>query len=566
MDAQYPFASRDDIWRVLDELKEIQVAQYEQGERIARLERRRDDDARLKSLWGPTSPFPTLVAGTLPSGKCLLPSRGPDHSTHRLVVDTTFNSPPDPFKGFDDGNHHGLSTSTVGLEGEDEPRRGASRANSVRFDETANHGYYGQANRSSTELPVRTGSGMGSHPLTERSLSHRSDGRMSSSGFSHQSARTNSLGLDSRGLSASSLEASPMTPPPGLFLLGPVPSIIRCWLTTNFSNDSLLYAAVCSGSYVSSLGSTLVSKLGLEQSVMHNEDRPYIKLSLYLTEARLQQSSSRPASPQPEPQIPSVKIKFLVRQTGPEDESIQIVIGSDVLRSSNAEISFSDDKMSMVDDDGNRVCIRLVRPERDSTFKYLCTGPDTTHKRSQSSQINGKYHVGAIGQSTSAAKQSSSAPVSARLSISSADEPHRPHLHDFSDSPNSGSTYHLSATATDQQQNTSTKADGGGVWGPWRRESKQDAAAALKATNARARTMKVLRPSSRVTSASTSTHAPSDHHEYQGSHSENIPPGQSAGRASSEENRSGKAPASNPVGGASAFGWLKSGSSGARQL
>ena len=565
MDAQYPFASRDDIWRVLDELKEIQVAQYEQGERIARLERRRDDDARLKSLWGPTSPFPTLVAGTVPAGKCLRPSRDPDHSTHRLAVDTTFNSPPDPFKGFDDGHHHGLSTSTVGLEGEDEPRRGASRANSVRFDESANHGYYGQANRSSTDLPVRTGSGMGSHPLTERSLSHRSDGRMSSSGFSHQSARTSSLGLDSRGLSASSLEVSPMTPPPGLFLLGPVPSIIRCWLTTNFSNESLLYAAVCSGSFVSSLGSTLISKLGLEQSVMRNEDRPYIKLSLYLTEARLQQSSSRPASPQPEPQVPSVKIKFLVRETGPEDESIQIVIGSDVLRSSNADISFSDDKMSMVDDDGNRVCIRLVRPEKDSTFKYLCTGPDTTHKSSQFSQTNGKYSVGAIGQSTPAGHQSTSAPVSARVSIGSADETHKLHLQEFNDSPNSVSTYSTSATATDQPQTTSNKPDGAGVWGPWRRESKQDAAAALKATTARARTMKVLRPSSRVTSASTSTHATSEHHEFPSSHSENIPPGQFAGRASSDENRSGKARASNPVGGASAFGWLKSDPSGARQ-
>lgn len=562
MDAQYPFASRDDIWRVLDELKEIQVAQYEQGERIARLERHRDDDARLKSLWGPSSPFPTLVAGTVPAGKCLRPSYGHDHPTHRLAVDTAFNSPPDPFKGFDDGHHHGLSNSAVGLEGEDEPRRGASRANSVRFDESANHGYYGQANRASTDLPVRTGSGMGSHPLTERSLSHRSDGRMSSSGFSHQSARTSSLGLDSRGLSASSLEVSPMTPPSGLFVLGPVPSIIRCWLTTNFSNESLLYAAVCSGSYVSSLGSTLISQLGLEQSVMHNEERPYIKLPLYLTEARLQQSSSRPASPQPEPQIPSVKIKFLVRETGPDDDSIQIIVGSDVLRSSNADISFSDDKMSMVDDDGNRVCIRLVRPEKDSTFKHLCTGPDTTHKRSQFSHTNGKCTAGVIGQSASAARQLTSAPVATRASIGSADEPHK--LQE-SDSPNSVSTYSTSTTAADPLPTTGTQTDGPGVWGPWRRESKQETATTLKATTPRARTMKVLRPSSRVTSVSTPTSATSEHHDFQHSQSENSLPGQSAGRVSSDESRSGKAPASNPIGGASAFGWLKSNSSGARQ-
>ena len=66
MDAQYPFASRDDIWRVLEELKDLHTSQSEQGERIARLERRRDEDARLRSVWGPLSPFPTSVGPTLP--------------------------------------------------------------------------------------------------------------------------------------------------------------------------------------------------------------------------------------------------------------------------------------------------------------------------------------------------------------------------------------------------------------------------------------------------------------------------------------------------------------------
>lgn len=68
MDAQYPFASRDDIWRVFDELKDLHVAQLEQAERIAKLERRRDEDARLRSVWGPLSPFPTTVGGPAPTG------------------------------------------------------------------------------------------------------------------------------------------------------------------------------------------------------------------------------------------------------------------------------------------------------------------------------------------------------------------------------------------------------------------------------------------------------------------------------------------------------------------
>jgi hypothetical protein len=68
MDAQYPFASRDDIWRVFEELKELHAAQFEQAERIARLERRRDEDARLRSVWGPLSPFPTSIGGTISTG------------------------------------------------------------------------------------------------------------------------------------------------------------------------------------------------------------------------------------------------------------------------------------------------------------------------------------------------------------------------------------------------------------------------------------------------------------------------------------------------------------------
>ena len=68
MDAQYPFASRDDIWRVFEELKELHAAQFEQAERIARLERRRDEDARLRSVWGPVSPFPTSIGGAISTG------------------------------------------------------------------------------------------------------------------------------------------------------------------------------------------------------------------------------------------------------------------------------------------------------------------------------------------------------------------------------------------------------------------------------------------------------------------------------------------------------------------
>lgn len=72
MDAQSPFASRDDIWRIFDELKELHREQLEQGVRIARLERRREDDAKLKSVWnGPLSPYPIPIGGPIPSGTVL---------------------------------------------------------------------------------------------------------------------------------------------------------------------------------------------------------------------------------------------------------------------------------------------------------------------------------------------------------------------------------------------------------------------------------------------------------------------------------------------------------------
>jgi hypothetical protein len=69
MDAQYPFASRDDIWRVIDELKDLHEAQAYQGDRITRLERNQDDNARMKNIWG-TSPSPihTGIGGSIPTG------------------------------------------------------------------------------------------------------------------------------------------------------------------------------------------------------------------------------------------------------------------------------------------------------------------------------------------------------------------------------------------------------------------------------------------------------------------------------------------------------------------
>ncbi|EAL93190.1 hypothetical protein KXV70_001197 [Aspergillus fumigatus] len=537
MDAQYPFASRDDIWRVFEELKELHAAQFEQAERIARLERRRDEDARLRSVWGPLSPFPTSIGGTIP---------------------TVFPAPADAFKGFDQGQHHGMA-NPMGLDSEDEPRRGTSRANSVRFDESAIHGYYGQASRSTSELPLRTGSGMGSHPLTERSLSHRSDGRQSSSGHSHHSARTNSLGLETTSrLMGSFVGGSPLIPPPGLFLLGPVPCVIRCWLTTNFSNDSLLYAAVCSGSYASILGYPMVQKLGLEDLVTHEDGVRFIKLPMYLPEASVHQASSRPNSPVP--QLPTLTIRFLVRDMDPNDPSIQIILGSDVLRSHNADILFSQDKIIMVDDERNKISIPLVRPEDDSVFKSLCTASDCTRVERSTRQalekgpteVSGDSAVGAIGE-LSRSRRSTSASTTARASTEELDESRKTHSsgsHDVSPVAEGQEDSGKSTSAIDFQAHETAKPETAGVWGAWRREMKIDPASSGASKPSRGRTMKVLRPtksSTRVPTASSGLGTDAA-----------ASPQPTSSRASSDESRAGKQLAPNPIGGASAFGWLNS--------
>ncbi|KAE8138236.1 hypothetical protein BDV38DRAFT_74406 [Aspergillus pseudotamarii] len=541
MDAQYPFASRDDIWRVFEELKELHATQFEQAERIARLERRRDEDARLKSVWGPLSPFPTSVAGTIPT-------------------EPIFHSPADTFKGFDQGQHHGVG-GTMGIESEEEPRRGTSRANSVRFDESAIHGYYGQASRSTSELPLRTGSGMGSHPLTERSLSHRSDGRLSSSGHSHHSARTNSLGLETTSrMMGSSVGGSPLIPPPGLFLLGPVPCIIRCWLTTNFSNDTLLYAAVCSGSYKSSLGYPLIRKLGLEGLVTQEEDLQFIKLPMYLPEASIHQSSSRPGSPVH--QLPALTVRFLVRDIDSSDPSIQIVLGSDILRSHNAELLFSQDKIIMVDDERNKISIPLVRPEDDSAFKFLRTASDasrttgTTQSLQASAQpdING-HSVGVIGPPRSLSRQSRSASASARDSTEEPEESRKTSL-DTQELPRTAESTSVSkpAVVAGSPPEGPAKVEPTGVWGSWKRDTRLDANASTACKTSRTRPMKVLRPTKSSSRTSSATNVPTS------SSNDAVPmPSQPASsRASPDETRTGKPWVSNPIGGASAFGWLNS--------
>ena len=63
-----PYSSNNDNWRLQSEVVKIQQIQNEHTERLAKLERRADEDARMKSVWGNSSPFPSVLSGTPQQG------------------------------------------------------------------------------------------------------------------------------------------------------------------------------------------------------------------------------------------------------------------------------------------------------------------------------------------------------------------------------------------------------------------------------------------------------------------------------------------------------------------
>lgn len=68
MDPRFP-VTRDELYTLQMDLKQIQFVQSNQAERLARLERRQEQDANLKSVWQ-QHPFPSVLAGTPSQGMC----------------------------------------------------------------------------------------------------------------------------------------------------------------------------------------------------------------------------------------------------------------------------------------------------------------------------------------------------------------------------------------------------------------------------------------------------------------------------------------------------------------
>ena len=522
------------------------------------------------------------------------------YCSHLFSQDRSYNPVSEDFRNFDQnllGSLH-LDTDEV------EPRRGTSRANSVRFDVSAGaHGARG----SQEYLPLRTGSAFGSHPMTERSSSHKSDGRQSSAGQSVHSARASSFGYETRPLSATVPSFVPLGPPPGLFILGPVPSIIRCWLNDNFRSEAMLYAAVCTGSYRSVVDSSLLLRLGYQDDITNDRDgRRVIRLPVYLPEATLKTASSRSNSPAH--QLPTITTEFSVQDLDCEIGSMQIILGCDILRTRNADIHFSLDRLTLFDDERNMVSVQLVRPENAATYQNLQTTSKSRNHPTESSSSTTNQTANNSLSSDPKIEEMASDSISGDLN----DQPKSSNTQSSTDTmtlPGSSSPLVIGEGRKVASQDTAinppisvakgraelkdpetlnngstpdtpTRPESSNIWGSWRRDSKsgngmesapRDSTVSGYQRAGRGRGMKVLKPARLNTSRSSSI-------QQQPVGFEAGDPRTSDGAAQSTENQSpaldkqafaakskpalqptnSKPRSANPVGGASAFGWLNS--------
>jgi ubiquitin carboxyl-terminal hydrolase 4/11/15 len=435
--------------------------------------------------------------------------------------------------------------------------------------------------------------------MSERSYSHKSDGRQSSAGHSvHSMASGRANSLTSFG---------PTTPEapglaPGLFILGSVPAIIRCWLNTNFKHDTLLYAAVCSGSYTSYLDVQIINHLGFQDHIVTSDDGVRkIKLSVYLPEAVPVSASSRSNSPAP--QLPSVGVNFTIMEEHNAEvnpKAIQIFLGSDMLRAHNADLLFSSSQLTLYDDDHSKLQIPLVRPEDDRAFKSIhvsggsctSTSPHTTtgaipassqsNAKSESyitSEAHGPYSSTDKGNGMGTAPNSDDGGSSGRRSVEQ--HPHlglssssRPDTRDAQESSTSGGAPRPGASPA--------------IWSNWRRDQSEktntgslDWANVGKTSSSspsyqrRDTGIKVLKPSRPARSMSRSDSSPvtgqsrffdDGKRRGEGDTTSGAAHPQVKRAVSGEKGRENvptlsKPRSANPVGGASAFAWLNSGGS-----
>lgn len=533
MDSRFP-VFREELYNVQMDVKQLAHVQSSHAERLARIEKQQANESAIKSAWN--SPFPSAIGGTPQHGPLQMP-------------------PGDLFDDFDEEQGQNLLGS-LHLDAEEEPvRRGAaSRANSVRFDESALQGSsWAQNGRQSGEfVPIRPSSGMGMGNMMERTYSHKSDGRHSSAGYSvhsvhsHHSVasgRGSSLGLDTNYATTGSEEDSPIdapAPPPGFFVLGSVPSIVRCWLTTNFAHETLLYADICSGSQQSVLDYSLIKELELSDEVHKDLDGVYrIRLPVYLTEATVTHPSSRNSSPTP--QMPNLIVGFEVIGLEQADfpdskKSIRIFIGSETLREHAADILFSQNRMTLYGSEREKLSVPFVRPEDHSVFKHIRTAAMPPEKPRLNATarpfvLGSPKGVGTSDESVNNIKEKDEpGPIGKEMPSRSPEEPQRSvpdrainHLSEVANGQDrdkeetdafEASNQELSISGDNRSETTSDsqrrEPTASGIWSSWRQgtsansgDPKENAPLSGYQPPGRARNMKVLKPSKASTSSSS---------------------------------------------------------------
>ena len=72
-------------------------------------------------------------------------------------------------------------------------------------------------------------------------------------------------------------------------------------------------------------------------------------------------------------QVPSILGKFHIVEAPAQDITIQVIVGSDILRSRNADIMFSQERLVIFDEERNQLAVPLVRPENEEVYKNLAT-------------------------------------------------------------------------------------------------------------------------------------------------------------------------------------------------
>jgi len=264
------------------------------------------------------------------------------------------------------------------------PRRGASRANSVRFDDSAIQNHWIHDSQSSNDYfgHRNSGSSLGGFPMTERSSSHKSDHKSDGRQSSMRSYGDNSSFFEGeinggvpfnpplQNLELLDCETRRSPAPPS----GPAPAIIRCLPDLTSSSTPFLYAVVCTGSVKSLIGVSLITRFGLQDRINKDASGEYkINLSLHLPDATIQQ----PTRGGGQHNLPSLNIRFSVMPNRKGDcgegDEVGIFLGSDFMSDHMGDVLFSQSQLLLQVDDGRKMFVPFHRPETHGCYSDVCT-------------------------------------------------------------------------------------------------------------------------------------------------------------------------------------------------